>query len=283
LIKGLSAENFALREVGDFAARSQVVAGFLALVAQARELRSGRAFPFVPTQVQFWIRELRRIGRVVAVDPVFSWLDEPLAERKQLPTVHCTECGESAWVALHDPDQDGTIRQKVAGFALDDDPQRIYEGWGFERYPSRRLVILSPWREGDDPLLPDGQQQLDVARYWLAPTELVVRAGPGPGPLTDEATFPVKVANETRTLDRNNQLVGVRRCPHCQAEDSLMFLGARAATTASVAIDEVFGSLLNNVIPSCWPSPTAFRTPATGRDSSPHAPITSPCARPCSM
>ena len=246
LLKVLSADSFALREVGDFSARSQVFAGFLALVAQARELRSGRAFPFVPTQVQFWIRELRRIGRVVAVDPVFSWLDEPLAERKQLPTVHCTECGESAWVALHDPDQDGTIRQKVAGFALDDDPQRIYEGWGFEHFPSRHLVILSPWREGDDPLLPEGQQQLEVARYWLAPTELVVRAGPGPGPLTDEATFPVKVVNETRTLERNQQPVGVRRCPHCQAEDSLMFLGARSATMASVAIDEVFGSLLNN-------------------------------------
>jgi DEAD/DEAH box helicase domain-containing protein len=246
LIRRLSAESFALRALGDFDARSQAVAALLALVAQARELRSGRAFPLVPTQVQFWIRELRRIGRVVAMEPVFSWLDEPLAERKQLPTVHCTECGESAWVALHDPDKDALVQQKVAGFALDDDPRRIYEGWGFEHHPSRRLVILSPWPEGDDPLPADGQQQLAITRYWLAPTELTVRAGPGPGPLTGEETFPVKVANGTRRLERSNQLVGEQRCPHCQAENSLMFLGARAATTASVAIDEVFGSLLNN-------------------------------------
>ena len=246
LIRQLSAEDFSLREVGDFDQRSEVLMGFLALVAQARELRSGRVFPLVPTQVQFWIRELRRIGRVVNADPVFSWLDEPLQERKQLPTVHCTECGESAWVALHDPEQDAIIQQKVRGYALVDDPQLIYEGWGFERSPSRYLVILSPWKEGDEPVTAGGQQELEATRSFLAPTELVVRTGPGPGPLTGEATIPVKVAYETRQLASGNRLVGVKRCPHCQAEDSLMFLGARAATTASVAIDEVFGSILNN-------------------------------------
>jgi len=246
LVKRLSAQEFRLQETGGFAERSQVLMALLALVAPARELRSGRVFPLVPTQIQFWIRELRRIGRVVAPDPVFSWLDEPLQERKQLPTVHCTECGESAWVALHDPDRDSVIQQTVAGYALDDDTRRIYEGWGFERHPSRRLVILSPWLEDDDPLLDDGQLTLPATRQYLAPTELVVRAGPGPCPLTGESTFPVKVSYETRPLAGNNQLLGVRRCPHCQAEDSLMFLGARAATTASVAIDEVFGSVLNN-------------------------------------
>ena len=144
LVKGLSTEEFGLRETGDFEQRGQVLMGFLALVAQSRELRSGKTFPLVPTQIQFWIRELRRIGRIVASDPIFSWLDEPLLESRQLPTVHCTECGESAWVALHDVDQDSTVKQKVTGYALEDDPQRIYEGWGFERYPSRRLVILQP-------------------------------------------------------------------------------------------------------------------------------------------
>lgn len=246
LIKRLSALEFHLQETGGFQERGQVLMALLALVAPARELRSGRVFPLVPTQIQFWIRELRRIGRVVAPVPVFSWLDEPVQERKQLPTVHCTECGESAWVALHDPDRDSVVQQKVAGYALDEDTRRIYEGWGFERNPSRRLVILSPWMEGDDPLREDGQLELTATRQYLAPTELVVRTGPGPCPLSGEATFPVKVSYETRPLDGNNQLIGVRRCPHCQAEDSLMFLGARAATTASVAIDEVFGSVLNN-------------------------------------
>jgi DEAD/DEAH box helicase domain-containing protein len=250
LVRRLAEEDFALREVDGFEARALVLSGFLALVAQARELRSGRVFPLVPTQVQLWIRELRRLGRVVSPDPVFSWLDEPLLERRQLPTAHCTECGESVWVALHDPTQDSMVRQRTAGIALDDDAQRIYEGWGFDRRPpSRYLVLLSPWPEGDDPLPPDGQdgqRELEVTRYYLAPTELVLRVGPGPGPLTGEATFPVKVAHETRQREHDGQMLGVRRCPHCRAEDTLMFLGARAATTASVAIDELFGSVLND-------------------------------------
>ena len=245
LVSRLSAEDFGLREVGDLECRGQVLLGFLALVAQAREQRSGRVFPVVPTQIQLWIRELRRIGRVVAPEPVFSWLDDPLPERRQLPTVHCTTCGESAWVALRDPDRDSLVQQQVAGWALDADVPRIYNAWGFERPPSRHLVIISPWRDGDDPLPTGGQTELEVTRQYLAPTELTLRAGPGPGPLTGEPTFAVKVVQESRVLEHNQQPIGVQRCPHCHEEGTLMFLGARAATTASVAIDEVFGSLLN--------------------------------------
>ena len=97
-MRQLSRDNFTLREVGDLEQRALVVMAFLSLVTQAKELRSGRAFPLVPTQVQLWIRELRRIGLLVSETPKFNWLDQPLADKKQLPAVHCTECGEAAWV-----------------------------------------------------------------------------------------------------------------------------------------------------------------------------------------
>ncbi len=246
MIRLISRDDFPFREVGDLAARGQVLMAFLALVAQSRELRSGRAFPLVPTQVQLWLRELRRISMIVAFAPVFHWLDEPLAEKRQLPAMHCTECGEAAWVALVDPDQTSVIQQTVNGFGLIDDPQKIYQGWGFEHQPSDRLVTISPWPEGDDPLIPDGQQKLPEFRHYLAPTTLVIRTGPGPCPLSGEATFPVKVAHESTQNQNNGQRYGIRKCPHCQSIDSLMFIGSRAATVASVAIDEVFGSTLNN-------------------------------------
>ena len=261
LLRQLTREDFGLREVGDLAARSQVLMAFLALLTQARELRSGRAFPLLPTQVQLWVRELRRIGLLVTPEPIFVWLDEPLPEHKQLPVVHCTECGEAAWVGLHDPDRDSEVQCHVPGFALDDDVRRIYDAWGFERPASPRLVILSPWHAGDDPFHSDGQIELDATRYHIAPTGLVLRMGPGPCPLSGEQTFAVKLVHETRSRERRGgatplgvqadgagaaQRVGVRRCPHCLAEDCLMFIGSRAATMASVSIDEVFGSVLNN-------------------------------------
>ena len=252
LLKQLSVENFALRKEGEkdrsFEERGQILMAFLALVAQAKELRSGRAFPLVPTQVQIWLRELRRIGLLVNQSPRFNWLDEPIADKKQLPAVHCTECGEVAWVALRDPDMDSTVQLHVQGFALDDDSQKIYQSWGFEHAPSDKLVTFSPWKERDEPLQKDGstQQELETTRYYLAPNSLVLRSGPGPCPLTGEATFPVKLNHERRQRESDNQWYGVRRCPHCQSEDSLMFIGSRAATVASVAIDEVFGSTLNS-------------------------------------
>jgi DEAD/DEAH box helicase domain-containing protein len=52
LVDGLSERFFGLRRVGDHEARSQVVAAYFALVAQARDLRSKRARPKVPTHVR---------------------------------------------------------------------------------------------------------------------------------------------------------------------------------------------------------------------------------------
>jgi DEAD/DEAH box helicase domain-containing protein len=245
LVRTLAHENILLREAGGHEERSTLVMAFLVLVAQARELRSGRAFPLVPTQVQLWLRELRRVGLVVAEKPRFNWLDQPFGEHKQLPVAHCSECGEVAWVALRDPDRDSEIQQTVSGFALIDDVQKIYQGWGFEHQPSEHLVILSPWQEGDEPMAVDGQQELEGLRHYLSPSSLVVRVGEGECPLTGDKTFAVKLTNEQR-LRENNKPVGVQRCPHCQTERSLMFIGSQAATIASVAIDEVFGSTLNS-------------------------------------
>lgn len=245
LLQQLSKIDFSFREVGTLQQRGLLLMAFMALIAQARELRSGRVFPLVPTQVQFWLRELRRVGSVVAEQPAFSWLDEPVPDRKQLPVVHCTECGEIAWVGLHNPDMDAVIEQHCLGFEINADVQTIYQCWGFEHLASPRLVLLSPWKEGDDPIRESGQLELEDLHWYLAPTSLVVRQGAGKCPLTNENTFRVKVVQESRALD-NGHRIGIRRCPHCSAEDSLMFIGSRAATIASVAIDEVFGSVLNN-------------------------------------
>lgn len=247
LLRQLSRDDFALRSAGDLQRRGEIVLAFLALIAHARELRSGKPFPLVPTQVQLWLRELRRIGALVNPSPVFTWLDDNLPEGKhQLPVVHCTECGELAWVALHDPDKDSEIsKQGVRGKQLSDEVSPIYDAWGFERDPDQRLVLLSPWLEGDDPVEQSGQQGLEGLRWHLAPGSLVLREGPGLCPLSSETTFTVKMVHEQRTTENGNR-VGIRKCPHCHELDSLMFIGSRAATMSSVAIDEVFGSVLNN-------------------------------------
>ena len=238
--------------------RGSICASFFALVAQAKEIRSGHAFPLVPTQVQLWIRELRRLGRLVHDKPVFSWLDEPTQEFPSLPVFHCSECGESGWVGLADPTTETQIGAKgVSGFQLDSEPSKIYRGWfGFKGMRNPNIVVISPDTEvtGEGPLSEGegaqaenlSQQAFGFKQWYMCPKSLVLRLEDGPCPLTnDPKRFKVKVNHETR-LDKKQNTVGDQGCPNCQSTDGVFFIGSQSATLSSVAIDELFGSVLNN-------------------------------------
>ena len=264
LVERLARKEFGLQKVSNANDRQIIVASFCSLVAHARELRSKRTSVLVPTQVQLWIRELRRLGRIVSQVPIFSWLDEPVPNTKSLPAFHCSECGESGWVALHDPDQDAQINSReVAGWAMDGDPSRIYRGWfggtdqqsGLHR-KSQYIFVISPDDNGNersddisvDEQVPEqmGLTPLDAKDLYFCPESLVIRRGEGPCPLTgDTRNFRVRVSNKTRRM-QNGSVVGDQRCPRCGSAEGLFFIGAQSATLASVAIDEMFGSILNN-------------------------------------
>ena len=261
LVDALAQKDFGLQKVKKDTDRQILVASFCSLVAHAREIRSKRSSVLVPTQVQLWIRELRRLGRIVSSVPAFSWLDEPVPGAKSLPTFHCSECGESGWVALHNPDLDAHINSReVSGWGLESDPTKIYRGWfghkedqsGLNR-KSQYIFVISPWNEkeskknGNDPL----QEQLaltakDAKEFFFCPESLVVRRGDGPCPLTGDARrFRVRIDNRTRKLE-NGRVIGDQGCPRCGSKEGLFFVGAQSATLSSVAIDEMFGSILNN-------------------------------------
>ncbi len=264
LVEQLVRDDPALKEIARFDDRSVVVASLFALVAQAKEIRSEYAFPLVPTQVQLWIRELRRLGRTVLEQPVFTWLDEPHQEFPSLPVFHCSECGESGWVGLADPSTETLIQAKgVNGFQLVDDPSQVYRAWfGYKGQRSPHLVVFSPWSDADaagalstvgDGVVAgtrgtggDQQQTMGFTDWYLCPKQLVLRQEDGPCPVSnDPKRFRVKVNQETRTDERQNE-VGHQGCPNCQSREGVFFIGSQSATLSSVAIDELFGSVLNN-------------------------------------
>ncbi|MCP4531628.1 MAG: helicase, partial [Delftia sp.] len=227
--------------------RSLLVVALLAMIAEARELRSGIAAPLVPIQVQLWIRELRRLGRVVSEQPSFAWLDEPVAGVTTLPAFHCSECGDSGWLALHDPGDDIRIQARgVAGFRIGGEPKAIYRGWfGRKGQRSQHIVIISPFAAADQ--AGEEQQSLTLAQDFLCPASLVVRKGDGPCPLTDDGRrFRVKVSRATKTDGKSGAVIGNQVCPSCGAKDAMFIIGSQAATLSSVAIDELFGSVLNS-------------------------------------
>lgn len=266
LVEMLAREELGFNEYSKANDRLSICASFFALVAQAREIRSGHAFPLVPTQVQIWIRELRRLGRLVHDKPVFSWLDEPTQEFPSLPVFHCSECGECGWVGLADLSTETQIGAKgVHGFQLDPDPTKIYRGWfGYKGVRNPLIVVFSPSgeqeasraqflvasEEGSEQGKPDTgnseQQQLGFEKWYVCPKSLVLRLEDGACPLTnDPKRFRVRVNRETRQ-DQKQNTVGDQGCPNCGSKEGLFFIGSQSATLSSVAIDELFGSVLNN-------------------------------------
>lgn len=278
VVERLVREELGFNDYPKYEDRSIICASFFALVAQAKERRSGIAFPLVPTQVQLWIRELRRLGRLVFEQAVFSWLDEPTREYPSLPAFHCSECGESGWVALHNPGEDSKIEARsVRGEGLDSDPTRIYRGWfGYKGKRSPNIRVISPWpKEPEEEenseqteLVPndetisntesyardprkevlDGEQaQFDFQTYYLCPKSLVLRLGDGPCPLTgDPKRFRVKVNRDKRKDEKSGAEFGDQGCPNCDSKEGVFFIGSQGATLSSVAIDELFGSILND-------------------------------------
>ena len=85
LIERLSRKDLAFGKIPKFIERQLLISSFIALVGFGRETRSGKPFPLVPTQIQLWIRELRRLGRIVSDKANFIWLDEPVQSVKSLP------------------------------------------------------------------------------------------------------------------------------------------------------------------------------------------------------
>ena len=235
-------------------ARHRLASSFIALVSHAWEIRSGqeipRPIPLAPTQVQLWIRELRRLGRVVSDAPCFAWLDEPIHGVRLLLAFHCSECGESGWIAIHDPTKESELQnQGVDGMQLLDDPAAIYRAWfGQNGEKSKHLVVISPWNEPDRPEKEKQQIQLSLKdnRNFLYSDSLVLRKGDGPCPLTESPKrMQVRVNARTR-INSKNKVIGDPCCPTCQSQTGLFFIGSQTATLSSVAIDEMFGSVLNN-------------------------------------
>ena len=249
LVNRLSRAELGFNDHPEGRDRTRLAASFFALVASAMQRPGDKAVPLVPTQVQLWIRELRRMGRVVSDRPSYCWLDEPLAEHRSLPTFHCSECGESGWVALHDPSADARIQaQGVSGISLRDTVDQIYRGWfGRDGGRNQYIVVISPWGEGSGTSSEgEGKTSKRSQPDYLCPTSLVLRKGDGPCPLTgDGRRFRVRVDRRTRTDDQG-RVIGEQGCPACGSREGVFFIGSQSATLSSVAIDEMFGSLLNS-------------------------------------
>ena len=189
------------------------LASFLALVAHAR--REG-ARPFLPLQVQLWVRELRNLLRKVEPEAFhFAWRHElrEVEGEHYLPMVVCRDCGIDGFAAL-------AVEGKER---LSDATRAIGEAF-LRRSQYARFVELHTSVEGELPsfLCPA------CLRYALGAESCSCR---NPAVKTIPAASHFQLSEQKRWLNV---------CPRCGSEDALPILGSRAASLSSVAVSHLF-------------------------------------------
>ena len=226
-----------------------VFASFLSLVHEARTLDdpdgrgSGRLLPLLPVMIQFWLRELRRIGRAVEQEPRFLWLDETEPGVHALPAFHCRDCGHSGWIGLRLVDKDSQVQSKGGDMLLSPDGSLVYRRWFSDEAGNGReadLVVVSPAPVDQ----PDG---LDTTYFF--PASLAIARGRDVCPITGAVGSGVPILyDQTLRTEQHGDAelpIGDQRCPHCNSAFGVMFIGCQSATMASLGVTELFGSRLN--------------------------------------
>ncbi|MEE2749304.1 MAG: DEAD/DEAH box helicase [Pseudomonadota bacterium] len=220
---------------------SRLLDSLVAMISVARCWRSGPVdnptlndtAPFLQVRYQLWLRELRRMLASVESEPVLRLSDDLGTESElwHLPVAHCRECHASAWVAVVNDERD----------KLSDSRDAIYSAF-FGRKPD--TMVLFPQPKGDAP----GKGLL---RVLCGRCGFLGRDGTTKCPKCEaDKKHLVRVWQADMNREHTHNDAKVTRfhpdCPHCDAQDGMLLMGARAATLGSVMIDQLFGSTYND-------------------------------------
>lgn len=194
-----------------------------------------KVLPFLQVRVQLWLRELRRMLASVERIPRLVHADDLMDSTQplHLPVLHCRECHSAAW---------GTMCPQGERF-INPDLQRFYAGW-FSQSPDS--VLLYPITN-DDELPADSNRANEVFNLCTQCCELI----PQHHTHCQNCAIPtLKVwrPHLIKQVERAGQIKNIRSddCPRCFASGSMMILGSRAASLASVAISQIYGSHCND-------------------------------------
>lgn len=204
-----------------------------------------KVMPFLHVRVQLWLRELRRMVASVQYPSVLTHADDLTSTTQplHLPIVHCNECHHMAWGAVQ-PKGENRIQPDVQAF---------YKRW-FARSPDSILLYPLVADESAPVLLSKGAELTTAQERRLCTQCLQLHN-------TDQAeqcpscqvetlrVWAVQLAQSRKrhagTPQETTIIERAESCPHCQIEGSLMIVGSQAASLASVMINRLFGSNLN--------------------------------------
>lgn len=215
--------------IDDLENPSIAIEALYSLISHARTGTEDNLMPFLNVQVQFWIRELRRLLGEVSKDDIKYSLATDLNEyqaRHYLPVVNCRDCGESGWVGIRNE------RGNMTTTNLDTFYNLYFNQDG-------KIVMMYPHEEDEKPP--------GLSLYRLCPHCLQLDIQDHSSNVScsfcGKESFPVLVPE-------NNVLVtGSRkqyRCPFCGSTHGLSLIGLRSATAISAEISQLYSSTFND-------------------------------------
>ncbi|MDG4830480.1 DEAD/DEAH box helicase [Solwaraspora sp. WMMD1047] len=188
--------------------------------------------PLLNIETHLWVRAVSRLLRGVSRQTMFGWYGEPRrqlefstsdldavvadARHQLLPAIYCRHCGRSGWAAMspeRDPQELETDPDKVYRASVGRDKRRVRAFIAATddevRRRTRGLLVLE-YGTRVRPLDPDRDRET-----------------------TDDTVI---VLGDLTGVDAAEK----DRCPSCQLDHGIRFLGAGLATLASVAITQLF-------------------------------------------
>ena len=214
----------------------EVLLSLLSLLAHARG-SNYESEPFVTIRLQLWARELRRIVARVGDDssqaPVNLQFSDDIKIRQGdifLPLVQCNECHSTAWLT----------RQDDNSSHIDQDLRSIYNAF-FSQDKSIRVLLPTQ----------DSKTQFSVRgmnRHICSSCGHLQHDNQQCESCQESSMVSVfqPDLNKTVTSSHISRIESQRHCPVCQATNSLILFGARAASLSSVAIHQLYASTVND-------------------------------------
>lgn len=211
---------------------AKALARFVGLLALARDPDAPDR-PLLNIETHLWVRAVSRLLRGVDHDTTFGWDGEPprdpdpsapaldlvVADRGQtrLPAIYCRHCGRSGWMA-YSPERDPND--------LHIDPDEIYRaGVGRDKRRLRAFVAATADELRE---IPGRLLVLEHGRH-LRPFDAGRDIPARPGEVAVLADLRVEAAQRDR-------------CPACDTDHGIRYVGAGLATLAAVAITQLFTS-----------------------------------------
>lgn len=211
------------------------VLSLLSLVSHASKEVSGGTDrePLLSVRIELWMRELRRMVASLSAEPRLVHSDDLPASNKEgyLPLIHCRDCHAMGW---------GATLTKTDGSRLKSDLQTFYVAF-FSNDVSTRFLFPA------DESTPGNPKKFERRQACSECSTLNAHQAVECSHCGNTDLLMVDVASNERKARRNGAAFTISHhdCPYCDGDRTLTIVGSQAASLASVAVGQLFGSSYN--------------------------------------